>query len=134
VALVDGVKIGSGSLSNSLSPSGSGMSQIVLFFVYSFHPEPAMYPRTTHSSIIGVVFWTNIERPINSFLYRWHIVGYFWISEVMKWFGIICLVFSNQYLLIVVRMLPLLGMGWSMMTSNADTLSVEIKSNWSDKS
>jgi len=41
VAFVEGVKIGFGSLSLSFKLSGKLILQMVLFSLYSFHPEPA---------------------------------------------------------------------------------------------
>ena len=45
-----GVKIGAGSRSPSCSPGGNAMPQISPVDRYSFQPEPARYPRTTHST------------------------------------------------------------------------------------
>ena len=41
VALVAGVKIGSGSFADSVSPSGNTIPHTVPSTWYSFHPEPA---------------------------------------------------------------------------------------------
>ena len=41
VAFVEGVKMGSGSFSDSLSPGGNFIPQIDWVFWYSFQPEPA---------------------------------------------------------------------------------------------
>ncbi|MNU06256.1 hypothetical protein D3C72_2513910 [compost metagenome] len=41
-ALVEGVKIGCGSLEASFRPAGSWMPQTVPVFWYSFQPEPTM--------------------------------------------------------------------------------------------
>src|SRR5438132_8200837 len=52
-ALVAGVKIGSGSSADSASPDGNFMPQMVCWLRYSFQPDPARYPRTTHSIASG---------------------------------------------------------------------------------
>src|SRR5437016_4243747 len=49
-AFVAGVKIGSGSLSDSFRPVGRSMPQTFPEDLYSFQADPEIYPRTTHST------------------------------------------------------------------------------------
>jgi len=62
-AFVVGVNIGSASLQDSSKPPGSVIPQTLLFFPYSFHPEPERYPRTMHSTGNGLVFF-DPHRPV----------------------------------------------------------------------
>ena len=62
-ALVEGVNIVSGSASAWRRPAGSGWPQMVPRSWYSFQPEPARNPRTTHSTGSGWAFFTIIARP-----------------------------------------------------------------------
>ena len=62
-ALVAGVKIGSGSRSDSRSPGGSLTPHTEPFCWYSFQPEPDRYPRATHSIGNGSVLRTSMDRP-----------------------------------------------------------------------
>ena len=52
-AFVAGVKMGSGSRSDSRRPGGSEIPQTVPAPRYSFQPDPARYPRATHSMSMG---------------------------------------------------------------------------------
>jgi len=106
-ALVAGVKIGRGSLSDSCRPSGRPTPQTEPLSWYSFQPEPDRYPRTTHS--IGYIWSlrTRTARPSTS-------SG---TSLEMKWFGQMSFVFSNQKFDIWVRTLPLSGILVGMITS-----------------
>ena len=54
---------GSGSLSHCRSPGGSATPQTVPDRWYSFHPDPARYPRATHSIGTTAVFFTITARP-----------------------------------------------------------------------
>ena len=62
-ALVDGVKMGSGSFEEFTRPSGSSMPQTVPSRLYSFRPLPAKYPRTMHSAGNMSAFFTSMKRP-----------------------------------------------------------------------
>ena len=62
-ALVEGVKIGSGSLADSFIPLGRARPEIEPSAWYSFHPDPERYPRTMHSTRRGLAFLTTMARP-----------------------------------------------------------------------
>ena len=57
-SFVAGVKIGSGSLSHCRRPGGSFTPQTVWDCWYSFQPDPARYPRATHSIGTTAAFFT----------------------------------------------------------------------------
>src|SRR5579864_2320352 len=63
VALVAGVKMGSGSWSDSFKPEGKGIPQTLPLVLYSFQPDPDKYPRTTHSTGNISPRITIMERP-----------------------------------------------------------------------
>ena len=65
VALVAGVKIGSGSLSDSRSPAGNLMPETAPLALYSFQAEPEMYPRATHSTGNISARTTSMDLPRN---------------------------------------------------------------------
>jgi radical SAM superfamily enzyme YgiQ (UPF0313 family) len=71
-SFVAGVNIGSGSLSDSTRPAGRLIPHTLCDALYSFHPEPEMYPRTTHSIARGFVFLTYIDRLERSAQYGLH--------------------------------------------------------------
>ena len=96
VALMAGVKIGSGSLSDSRNPAGSLIPHTEPLFLYSFHPEPEMYPRTTHSMVTMSALTTSIERPRNWSAYFCNSAGYCAMSAVARWLGTMSLRNSNQ--------------------------------------
>src|SRR2546430_17148355 len=64
-ALVAGVKIGSGSCSDSSSAGGSVSPATVPSALYSVHAEPEMYPRATHSMLIRSQWLTSTARPFS---------------------------------------------------------------------
>ena len=82
-----GVKIGSGSLSDSRNPAGSLIPQTEPLFLYSFHPDPEIYPRTTHSMVTMSAQTTSIERPRNWSAYFCSSAGYCAMSAVARWLG-----------------------------------------------
>ena len=62
-AFVAGVKIGRAGDQIHVKPAGSGIPQTETVAKYSFQPEPDRYPRATHSTGIGSVRRTSIDRP-----------------------------------------------------------------------
>src|SRR5579872_1512487 len=96
VAFVDGVKIGSGNASDSLRPAGRVIPDTLPLALYSFHADPEMYPRTTHSTGNISAFRTNIERPRNWSAYLRTAAGYRSTSAVIRWLGTTSARKSNQ--------------------------------------
>ena len=62
-AFVAGLNTGGSSRSLSLSPLASGSPASVPCLAYSFHAEPEIYPRMTHSMGNTVVRRQSIARP-----------------------------------------------------------------------
>ena len=106
-ALVAGVKIGSGSRSDSRRPVGSSIPQTAPVWRYSRHPEPERYPRATHSTGYMSRRLTRSARPSAS-------AG---TSSERKWLGTMSRVVSNQKTDIWVSTLPLSGIGVGRTTS-----------------
>src|SRR5579871_2585944 len=96
VALVDGVKIGSGKGSDSRKPAGKVMPETLPVALYSFQAEPEMYPRTMHSTGKISALRTSIERPRNWSAYLRAAAGYLLTSAVIRWFGTTSARKSNQ--------------------------------------
>ena len=111
-ALMAGVKIGSGSLSPSRNPSGSGTPHTVPLCWYSTQPEPVRYPRATHSTSTMSSDSTMVARPATA-------SG---TCVEMTWLGTSS--WSNHHSESWVRMAPLSGMLVASTWSKAEMLSV----------
>ncbi len=109
-ALVAGVKIGSGSRSDSRSPEGSVTPQTRPVFRYSFQPEPDRYPRATHSIGSGRVRRHSIDRPRSVAACGCRAAGYCSTSVAITWCGTRSPMRSNQNADSCVSTLPLSGM------------------------
>ena len=123
-AFVAGVNTGAGSRLPRRRPRGSGVPPRPPVAVYSFHAEPARYPRTTHSMSIRRSFRTIIDRPSSSARRSRRDRGNAFTSAVMKWVGIIRATRSNQKADSPVSTRPLSGIPVGNTTSNADRRSV----------
>src|SRR5207248_2064176 len=86
-ALVAGVKIGSGNSEDSASPRGRRTPQTVSVWQYSFQPEPARYPRTTHSIGNGWAFFTIMARPASLDCQGWSSGGNGSSARARRWFA-----------------------------------------------
>ena len=106
-ALVAGVKIGSGSFSDSRNPSGSSIPHTDPDSRYSRQPDPDRYPRTTHSTGYMSSLRARIARSVTS-------SG---TSSEMKWLGTMSPLISNQKIDIWVNTFPLSGIGVGITTS-----------------
>ena len=133
-ALVAGVKIGSGRRSDSRSPGGSWTPQTRPSRWYSFQPEPDRYPRATHSTGIGFVRRTSMERPASSAACGRSDSGYSPGSVEIMWLPTICPVRSNQNADNCVRTRPLSGTAEPSTTSYAEIRSVATMSRCSPTS
>ena len=131
-ALVAGVKIGSAKRALSVSPSGSSMPQTVPLCWYSFQPDPARYPRTTHSTGTTSVLRTRLERPASARASISAGRSIFSTSVVIRWFGSFNR--SNQKAAIWVKRRPLSGMPVGRTQSNALSRSVLTSRSWSPRS
>jgi hypothetical protein len=121
---VAGVKIGSVRRSDSTSPSVSRMPQTVPASRYSFHPDPARYPRATHSMGIISARRTYMVRPANSSRCSENGSGISATSSVTRWLVTRSAVRANQNSERPVRTRPLSGIGLGSTTSKAEMRSL----------
>ena len=126
-AFVAGVKIGSGSRSASRRPSGRRIPQTCPVFRYSAQPEPARYPRATHSNGMTSHLRTITDRPASSGASAWSSSGKRDMSVSRRWFST-SENFRNQKLDSWVRILPLSGIPGERTTSKAEIRSLATRS------
>ena len=122
VALVDGVKTGSGSCWASSKPAGNVDPCIVPDSWYSFHADPVMYPRTMHSRGYISALRTSSARPAHSG--RLAASGKSAGSAETRWVEATEAKYSDHQTVIAVNTLPLSGIGSLNTTSNAEIRSV----------
>ena len=133
-AFVAGVKIGSGNSDDSWRPAGSLIPQTACRSWYSFHPEPARYPRTTHSMGSGLAFFTIMLRRASLSANGCRLAGNESPSWETTWFGWKDSVWPNQKYEICVSTSPLRGTPLGRITSNAEIRSVATNNRLSPKS
>ena len=129
-SFVAGVKIGSGRRSDSRKPFGSGMPHTSPFSLYSAHPEPERYPRTTHSTGNGFAFRHSIARPRSVSAWARAAGGNVSTSMEIMWLGTMPESMPNQNAEIWVSTFPFPGIPSGITTSNAESRSEATRSSF----
>jgi hypothetical protein len=131
-ALVAGLNSGGSSRSLSSNPAGIASPASVPLALYSFHADPAMYPRITHSIGKTVVRRQSIARPasvLRCIASEGTAATISSISALIMWCQTSSSNRRSHHAVIWVSTAPLCGIGSAMTTSNALTRSVATRSN-----